>query len=114
MGRPKKDARRDQQLNLSLTYTELDIVRSRAAKAGMPVPDYSRERLLSDRRTNARPVLDIPLIAPLLYEQLKRLGNNLNQIARSLNTRQEPVPGILLQLLAEIRELITKGSHHDR
>lgn len=80
----------------------------------MRVPDYGRERLLSDRRISARAEPEVPPSEPLLHQQLKRLGNNLNQIARRLNARDEPIRDLLEPLLHDIRTLITLGFHHDR
>ena len=115
MARPKKIISRDRQLNLSLTSAELELIRSRAARAGMLVPDYSRARLLADWRVRARQVTAPSLFDQLAFEQLKRLGNNLNQIARYMNTHDEPVPPILEALLLDIRVAIDRGmQQHDR
>jgi len=49
----------------------------------------------------------------LVFEQLKRLGNNLNQIARQLNAqRAVPLPEIEA-LLREIRVALGGMAGHD-
>lgn len=86
MPRPTSKNRRDQQLNFSLTRDELTALRRRADAAGMHLVDFGRDLLL------------------------RRLGNNLNQIARRLNTREEPAPPSLEPLLREIRILLNRGA----
>ena len=75
----------------------------------MLVPDYSRARLLTDWRIRAQQATAPSLFERLAFEQLKRLGNNLNQIARHMNTHDEPVPPILEALLHDIRAAIDRG-----
>lgn len=108
MSRPVKNNRRDHQLNLSLTEAEINVLRLRAAAAEMRLVDYSRLMLLRKRAIPPRPArLQIDQLA---YEQLKRLGNNLNQIARVVNTTRQPPPPALEVLLQEIRAVLSRNS----
>ena len=83
---------------------------ARASRAGMRPVDYGRARLLgmADRGNSARGA-PAPYLDPLLLATLSRLGNNLNQIARRLNTLDLPAPPSLEPLLQLIRSLITKA-----
>ena len=44
----------------------------------------------------------------MIYGQLVRLGNNLNQMLRHLHRTGEPLPADLEPLLKDIRELIAR------
>lgn len=118
MPRPNSKNRRDQQLNFSLTRDELTALRRRADAAGMHLVDFGRDLLLRRRAPSTRGY-DTEMVeaegtlaraARLLTGELRRLGNNLNQIARRLNTREEPAPPSLEPLLREIRILLNRGS----
>ena len=50
----------------------------------------------------------------LIYAQLVRLGNNLNQMVRHLHRTGDPLPADLEPLLADIRQLIARGCRDDR
>lgn len=113
MGRPKQTTRRDRQLNLSLSSAELELIRARAASVGMRIPDYSRDRLLADWRTRAQQVTAPSLFDRLALNELKRIGNNLNQIARYLHSHAAPVPPVLEAVLADIRAAIDRSQPHD-
>lgn len=109
MGRPTLEIKRDRQFNIGLTAPEHDLLLSRAARAGMRPVDYGRARLFAEWRVNAQDVSAAAHLDPLFAQQLIRLGNNLNQIARRLNLIGQPAPPALEPLLAEIRRLIAKG-----
>lgn len=117
MPRPPSNNRRDQQLNFSLTRDELTGLRSRADAAGMHLVEFGRDLLLRRRAPSARqadPELAdaqrvLTRAAQLLVHELRRLGNNLNQIARRLNSREETAPPSLEPLLREIRTLLNRS-----
>jgi len=44
----------------------------------------------------------------LIYSQLMRLGNNLNQLMRHLHRTGEPVPADLEPLLRDIRHILER------
>jgi hypothetical protein len=104
MGRPRQNIPRDQQLNVALTRPEFDAIRAKAALSGRRSVDYARAVLLGKNSVDRR----VPgtVHERLCHEQLKRIGNNLNQIAKMLNTYRLPPPPDLEPLLREIRRLI--------
>ncbi len=73
--------------------------------------DYARAKLFSDWqvvkedavRRQATPASNLD---PLFMNALSRIGNNLNQITRRLNTLDLPAPPSLEPLLREIRRLV--------
>ena len=108
MGRPNTRDPRNYQLNFSFTEAEIDLLRRRADQAQMRLVDYGRLVLL---RKSVAPVIGIvPQIDRVAYEQLKRLGNNLNQIARVVNAIRQPPPPGLDELLLDIRQLLNRGT----
>jgi hypothetical protein len=106
MGRPPTSDPRNYQLNFSFTEAEINLLRRRANEAQMRLVDYGRLVLL---RKSVTPIAaPVAQIDRLTYEQLKRLGNNLNQIARVLNaTRQAPPPS-LEALLSDLRAVLDR------
>jgi mobilization protein NikA len=109
MARPKISEPRTRQLNLSLTESELASVEQRARALGMRPVHFGRALLLDQRRTvtsngeagnNKR----------LVYEQLSRLGNNLNQLVRHLHRTGDPLPPDLEPLLKDIRRMLARVS----
>lgn len=88
MPRPRLEApdRRDAQLRVRLTAAELAQLHADAERAGRAFPDFVRERVLTGRVT----VEQGRVLAPEVWIELRRLGVNLNQIARALNTGREP------------------------
>lgn len=50
----------------------------------------------------------------LIYAQLARLGNNLNQLVRHLHRTGDPLPPDLEPLLKDIRQIIARRCDDDR
>lgn len=110
MGRPPQNVRRDQQINISLTRDEATFLRQRAQRAGLRLTVYCRQQIFQ-----YRPVT--PEIIPLRHDprfvhQLARIGNNLNQIARALNSNPGcPAPSELTPALKELRAILHEAAH---
>lgn len=110
MGRPPLEKKRDQQLNVSLTQDEYADLYWRSRRAGMRMVDYGRWRLLGGEKQ--------PVIPPhashqgdhVLFAELKRLGNNLNQLVRICHATRSPPPASLEGLLQRIRDVINRGA----
>lgn len=110
LGRPRKEIRRDHQLNLSLTKEEYVSAYWKAERAGMKLVDYGRWRLLGSIQQPSAPENAVSRHEHLRVAELKRIGNNLNQLVRFCHaTRQRP-PANLEPLLQAIRALINRGS----
>jgi len=108
MGREKTSQPRDRQLNLSLTASELENIRRRAEAVGMRVALFGRALLLDENRTiNSQSGTENNL-ARLIYSQLARLGNNLNQLVRHLHRTGDPMPADLEPLLRDIRQILAR------
>jgi len=109
VGRPTKSEPRKQQLNLSLTASEFERVRLRAEAVGMRTVHYGRAMVLNDGHRTALKTDADHNATKLLYAQLVRLGNNLNQLVRHLHRHGGPLPADLEPLLRDIRHLIIRN-----
>jgi hypothetical protein len=103
MARPLKapEERRDERLPAPrMTAAELAFVEGQAASAGLGIAEYVRRRVLGRRIAPARPVADERLLL-----ELNRVGVNLNQIARALNS-DRPEQADLAVVLSDLREVL--------
>jgi hypothetical protein len=108
MGPPKKSEPRCAQLNLSLTETELASIRRRAEAVGMRPVHFGRAVLLGHGVKVAAKKEPASNLDQLIYGQLVRLGNNLNQLVRHLNRTGDPLPADLEPLLKDIRQIMNR------
>ncbi len=76
---------KDRRINFRLNADEYSAVQDAAAKAGMTVSAFFRS--LSLEGAGVRPVFNDKdrAILFLLHEDMRKIGVNLNQVARSLN-----------------------------
>lgn len=79
-----KSEQKATQINLRLSESEAKSIRNRAQASGLGLSAYIRRCALSGNAPS--PVLDARDLKPL-YTELRRCGNNVNQIARALNAR---------------------------
>jgi hypothetical protein len=108
MGRPPKSEPRCRQLNLSLTEGELERIRQRAQAVGMRPVHFGRALVLAEGHKPAPRSVPSNNLARITYEQLARLGNNLNQMMRHLHRTGDPLPADLEPLLKDIRQIIER------
>lgn len=108
MGRPKTSEPRCKQLNLSLTASELESIRRRAEAVGMRPVHFGRSVLLDQATVPAAKRTPESNIDRLIYGQLARLGNNLNQMMRHFHKSGDPPPSDLEPLLKDIRQLLAR------
>ena len=109
MARPPKppDERRDERLPAPrVTAAELGLVEAQAAAAGLGLAEYVRRRVLGEHVAPARALADDRLLL-----ELNRVGVNLNQIARALNS-DRPEHGDLAATLAELRAVLARAAAH--
>ena len=91
MARPEKHdyEKRSETLRFRVTLAEKEHVLEQAAKVGQSITDYARNRTVGHVVTpSARPKFDPSTVAQLneCILELKAWGNNINQIARNLNS----------------------------
>lgn len=115
MARPRKPPadRRTVSLSCRLTPAERLKVEHDALRAGLSASDYIRTLVLTGRIVvHENRTLDYQT-----YDQLRRIGVNLNQLARLAN-RTGKIPYELLKITAVLEQVITSqvtgGAGHDR
>ena len=117
MPRPAKDDPRDCFKTFRFTEAELKRLEARARASRQNLSAYVRRLLLevTDQDIAAR---QEPPNAPqparrdpsalVLAEQIRRVGVNLNQIARRMNEQRLPPPRELSGVLEEIRSYVRR------
>ncbi len=103
MARPRKppDERRDAQLPpVRVTAAERVFIEEQAAIAGVAPSEFVRRRALGRRIAPAPSAANDRLLL-----EINRVGVNLNQIARSLNS-DRPERADLFEALAELRRVL--------
>lgn len=106
MARPKKDptARRSAQVNLRLSPVELHTLNQKAEAAGMNLTAFARAAALSRKLPTAQgPAVDFETRA-----ELRRIGVNLNQIAKALNARRAALPASLVACCTKLDALFDR------
>lgn len=101
MARPKKaeSIRRTSNVMVRFSSIEYELVAGYAKDAGYPISTFVRKQALSEKvAVTYNIVADIGEIQKLTA-QAAGIGNNLNQIARTINDWHNPYP----QLAAEVR-----------
>jgi len=114
MGRPIKSDPRSQQLNLRLTVAELARIKKRAEALGVRPVYLARVLVLGDAAKLTIRREPQSITEKLIYAQLSRLGNNLNQLVRHLHQTGDPLPADLEPLLRDIRQILARRCHDDR
>ena len=112
MPRPSAPSKRDRQLNIALHQSDVKTLKARADARGMRLVDFARANLLTMRAAQVGVVVPSKL-ERLNLEQLKRIGNNLNQIARQLNALGQLVPDELTETLNAVRQLLRSAAGDD-
>ncbi|WP_100269195.1 plasmid mobilization protein [Epibacterium ulvae] len=116
-GRPKlsPEDRHSEQINIPLKPSDLASLQDSADKAQTTITDFVRASALGHRfNVMQSHAPDFETMA-----ELRRIGVNLNQIAKALNARQQALPASLvstcdkLDVLLE-RWLLDDPSHHNR
>jgi hypothetical protein len=105
MPRPKKndDDRRTETLAFRLTPAERLRIEQAAVAAGLSASEYARELTLTGRVVmQQRLALD-----PAAFDQLRRIGVNLNQLARLANQTKH-VPAELTRACAAVEQFILR------
>jgi hypothetical protein len=108
MGRPRTSEPRNQQLNLSLTQGELENIQRRASALGMRPVHFARAALIDPGNKVAVTRAPSSHVDRLVYAEISRLGNNLNQLVRHLHRTGDPLPADLEPLLKDIRQIIER------
>lgn len=119
MPKQKNRGKRDQMIGVWCSEEEFNFITKAATKEGLSKGNYCRQVVLG-KRPQAVNNPSVPVTqsqAEELRLELKRIGNNLNQIARVANTTKEaPVEKKVNQarfelssVMGELREALQNG-----
>lgn len=110
MARPKKDPtdKRTEQLALRLSPVEVARLHEKAELAQTNVTAFVRAAALGRPVTVSAPASDFEL-----RQELRRIGVNLNQIAKALNARQQALPASLVGCCEKLDVLFDRMLAHD-
>ena len=78
---PRKKTERPIQIHFRVTQSEYDVIKSKVGKSGLSMSEFARKTFL-DKKIVSAPPADFPD----LIREVKRIGGNLNQLVRKLNT----------------------------
>jgi Bacterial mobilisation protein (MobC) len=109
VARPKTPEPRTEQLNIGLTRAELDSIKKRAESVGMRPVHFGRLLLLQNGKPVDPGAAEKSSTDRLIFVQLSRLGNNLNQMVRHLHATGDPLPADAEPLLKDIRQILTRA-----
>lgn len=85
--RGSETRRRQRRISIRVTDDEYKQVEDAAVAKGLTVVSYAREHVVSapQTRSRRRPHVDVAAFAKT-YGELNRIGGNINQIARAVNS----------------------------
>ena len=83
--------------DLDLSDADRELISEQAAAAKLSVPEYCRQRLVSRRAVIRNTQLEASVIS-----ELSRIGNNLNQVARSLNRGRDADPHHIDHIMGQL------------
>ncbi|QQA45109.1 plasmid mobilization protein [Pelagovum pacificum] len=111
MARPKKDPteRRTEQVNIRLSPAELSLLQQKADAGGLSLTAFVRAAAERKPVRVAATSDDFEL-----RQELRRIGVNLNQIAKALNTRKEALPASLVRSCEQLEVIFDQMLGHDR
>ena len=111
MARPKKapDERGTEQVNIRLSPREIATLRTKAEQADATVTAFVRAAALGKRVTVQQSTA--PDFA--MRDELRRIGVNLNQIAKAMNARRDPPPASLVSVCEKLDALFDHWLNHD-
>lgn len=117
IGRPKAETVRDQFITVRVTAAERFQVLDKARRSGVDPTEYARSRILRGiARRKKSPSSDgwleelSPMLetARLLWNELRKIGVNLNQLAHHCNRHQVPPPAEYHEAVAALLDLLQR------
>jgi hypothetical protein len=95
----RREGEKSKRLSVRLTPEEWDFVRRQAEESEMVLSDFVRARMLIAVRNKKKEYREVAT-------QLARLGNNVNQIARWVNSHKSAADRKLVIMLARLALLL--------
>src|SRR5690606_18382544 len=106
MARPTKERkdRRYIRITVRLTEAESAQLEKLSAYAGLQASEVIREAVLKNRVLQAK----VPVLDQQTYVKLKRIGNNINQIAKHFNAGKGVGAKVYLETIEKQLSIILK------
>lgn len=115
--------RKNETIAFRVTAAERERLENAAIDAGMSLSgylasmlerrtDHIRARLAEMQRPPAPPETIKPALSPEALHELRRIGNNINQIAHALNSGLPPEPQHLVHQLQKLLHLLFQNNLH--
>jgi hypothetical protein len=95
----RREGEKSKRLSVRLAPEEWDFVRRQAEESGMVLSDFVRARMLVPVRNKKKEYREVAT-------QLARMGNNLNQLARWVNSHKSATDKKLVIMLARLALLL--------
>lgn len=110
MARPRKDPtdKRTAQVAVRLSSVEIARLQEKAEQAHTNVTAFVRAAALGKPVTVRQAASDFET-----RQELRRIGVNLNQIAKALNARQQALPASLVACCDKLDTLFDRMLEHD-
>lgn len=105
--KPSEQRQKHRIANFRVTPDEYREIETHAERGGLTFGSYLRTRALTAPTTRAmrRPVVERVILSKLVAE-LGRSGNNLNQIARGMNSGDKVTTDQIQSAMAEHRQIL--------
>lgn len=106
MARPTKEKKDQRYIRFTIRLTEVESthLQKLSAYAGLQASEVIREAVFRNRILQAK----VPVLDQQTYVELKRIGNNINQIAKHLNSGQDVGVKVYLETIEEQLSIILK------
>lgn len=113
MGRPaiNEEDKRVVQVNIRLTVSENERVFNQAEASAMTPANWIRQKIF----TGKFPQVKVSPITAAMYRELHKIGVNLNQIAKHMNSGKQPnFIGVIAGLGKQQRDILKHLIHDSR
>ncbi|WP_331720623.1 hypothetical protein OG851_42540 (plasmid) [Streptomyces sp. NBC_00161] len=107
--------RRSKRVNLAYNDAELAVLTEASSRAGMAPAAWAADAALSVAKEIVVPVVSDALVELIrARNQLSRVGHNVDQIAKALNSDDEVTPAQLAAALAAVEQAARRADEATR
>jgi len=104
MKKRRKKIKREKSLKIWLNRTEYSIIKYKASTCALPMARYTRETAIG-KNIKAKPIRNEE--EKQVLHKITGMSNNINQIAKALNSGQE-LDYLIHETLTDLKKLINK------
>ncbi|MDX2287217.1 MAG: plasmid mobilization relaxosome protein MobC [Hyphomicrobiaceae bacterium] len=106
---PARDAqRRNRQINIRVSDADYERLLIAATKLGLKITAYCERRLFAKRIEVEVAETVLHRLDPALFAELRRIGNNLNQVAHALNSGLPPHLGMTARAMNDLLQALLR------